>query len=150
MKEDRKIFPQLLLVEDNNADILLLEEAMADIGVDIDLQVVHDGETAMAYLYHQPPFEGAGRPDLILLDLNVPRKSGFSVLADIKQDEGLKQIPVIVLSTSSAVEDINRSYQMQANCFISKPSNLDQFIDIMCNIWSFWLQTAKLPQKGPL
>lgn len=137
----------LLLVEDNVADILLLEEVLAEIGRNFDLHVVNNGEEALSNLRNTPPFENAVRPDLILLDLNLPKKNGFEVLKTIKQDPGLLQIPVIVLSTSRAVEDINRCYGLGANCFISKPSDLDRFIEVINSMASFWLNTVCLPEN---
>ena len=136
----------LLIVEDNQADILLLEETFDQLGYKLDLHTVKDGEEALSYLYRQPPFNNASRPDLILLDMNLPRKNGFEVLAEIKEDETLKRIPVIVLSTSSADIDINRSYQLHANCFIIKPGDLDTFMDRIGKIMSFWLRTVSLPR----
>jgi len=138
----------ILLVEDNAADILLLEEAIADLGLELDLHVVNNGEEAMSYLMCRPPYEDAVRPDLILLDLNLPRKNGFDVLEEIKDDRYLLQIPVIILSTSRAEEDINRCYLLSANCFVNKPSDLEQFIEVMRSLASFWLNTACLPNSG--
>lgn len=137
----------VLLVEDNVADIILLEEAMDDSGMNIDLQVVHNGEEALKYLHRREPYGEAVIPALILLDLNLPRTDGFTVLAEIKQDKDLQQIPVIVLSTSQSEADINRSYRLHANCFITKPLGLDQFIHVVGSIGSFWLHTVKLPTK---
>ena len=142
-------FFELLLVEDNAADILLLREAIGEIGMNIHLHVVQDGEEAMKYLHQHDPYPGSVLPDLILLDLNLPRKNGFGILADIKTDEDLKEIPVIVLSTSRAEEDVSRSYRLHANCFISKPANLEEFMDVIRNIGTFWLDTARLPKHKP-
>lgn len=147
---DRKesgTYPVVLLVEDNAADILLLHEALEDFSMNIDLQVVHNGEEAVKYLHRREPYGDAEMPDLILLDLNLPRVNGFEVLEMIKQDNLLKHIPVIVLSTSQAEEDINRSYQLHANCFITKPLNLDRFMDVVGDIGSFWLSIVRLPTK---
>jgi len=136
----------VLLVEDNVADIILMEEAVDDIGLNIDLEVVHNGEEALQFLYRSEPYADAVRPDLILLDLNLPRTDGFAVLEKIKQDRDLMQIPVIVLSTSQSDADINRSYRLHANCFINKPLGLDQFMNVVSSIGSFWLHTVKLPK----
>lgn len=136
----------ILLVEDNAADILLFEEALMDICMNLNLNVVNNGEEAMAYLHRIPPFENAASPDLILLDLNLPKKNGFSVLEEVKQDTELLQIPIVVLSTSQADEDIARSYRLGANCFVSKPSDLDRFVGVIRSITSFWLDTVRLPK----
>lgn len=136
----------ILLVEDNAADILLFEEALMDISMNLNLNVVNNGEEAMAYLHRIPPFENAASPDLILLDLNLPKKNGFSVLEEVKQDTELLQIPIVVLSTSQSDEDIARSYRLRANCFVSKPSDLDRFVGVIRSITSFWLDTVRLPK----
>jgi CheY-like chemotaxis protein len=139
--------PCLLLVDDNAADILLLQEALVDSGMDIMLQVVNDGEEAMRYLYKEPPFDvvEAVLPDLILLDLNMPKKNGFAFLEEVKQAEDLKHIPIIVFSTSLAKEDINRSYRLYANAFVSKPADFALFTAAIKEIGSFWLNTVALP-----
>jgi CheY-like chemotaxis protein len=147
MSIDNDKINEVLLVEDNAADILLLQEALEDIGLDLNLYVVHNGEEAMSYLQQSGPYLEAVRPDLILLDLNLPKKNGFSVLEEIKQDSKLKQIPVIVLSTSQAQEDIDRCYLLQANCFITKPSDLEVFITVVKGIGEYWLDTVKLPAQ---
>ena len=138
----------ILLVEDNMADILLLQEALEDIDLDLRLHVVNNGEDAMDYLQQVESYKAAARPDLILLDLNLPKKNGFAVLEEIKQDAKLKHIPVIILSTSKAREDINRCYRLQANCYITKPLELDAFMVTIQRIADFWLQTVKLPESG--
>lgn len=143
-KKNKNLF-DILLVEDNAADILLLEEALADIAVKINLHVVNNGEEAISYLQQVEPFKAAIRPDLILLDLNLPKKNGFEVLEEIKQDSKLQQIPVVILSTSQAPEDVSRSYQLHANCYISKPSDLDRFMAVINSILGFWLSTVSLP-----
>lgn len=143
-KKNKNLF-DILLVEDNAADILLLEEALADIAVKINLHVVNNGEEAISYLQQVEPFKAAIRPDLILLDLNLPKKNGFEVLEEIKQDSKLQQIPVVILSTSQAPEDVSRSYQLHANCYISKPSDLGRFMAVINSILGFWLSTVSLP-----
>lgn len=140
--------PQVLLVEDNVADILLLEEAVADAGVELDLRTVHNGDDALAYLHRRPPFENAPRPAFILLDLNLPGKNGFDVLADIKRNGELHRIPVLILSTSRTEVDINRCYDLGANCYISKSSDIDRFIEVMLGVTSFWLKMVELPKIG--
>jgi chemotaxis family two-component system response regulator Rcp1 len=137
----------VLLVEDNVADIILLEEAMDDSGLNINLQVAQNGEEALNYLHRREPYGEADIPALILLDLNLPKTDGFTVLEEIKQDQKLMQIPVIVLSTSQSEADINRSYRLHANCFITKPLGLDQFITVVGSIGSFWLHTVMLPTR---
>lgn len=144
-KEKNKDLFDILLVEDNAADILLLEEALVDTAMKINLHVVNNGEEAMSYLQQVEPFKAAIRPDLILLDLNLPKKNGFAVLQEIKQDWKLQQIPVVILSTSQAPEDVSRSYQLHANCYISKPSDLSRFMAVVQSIFGFWLNTVSLP-----
>src|SRR5206468_784868 len=107
--------------------------------------VARDGVDALAYLHHEPPFADAPRPDLILLDLNLPRKDGREVLAELKADPRLKTIPVVVLTTSRAELDVLRSYELQANCFVTKPVDLDQFINAVKSIEDFWLTVVTLP-----
>lgn len=143
---DEKLF-NVLLVEDEAAEILLMEEILQETGMNLHLRVVNDGEETMKYLHRVAPYADAAAPDLILLDLNMPRKNGFEVLAEIKQDPALLHIPVIILSNSQAEEDINRSYRLHANCFISKPSDLERFIEVMKSISLFWLRTAQLPSR---
>lgn len=135
-----------LLVEDNEADILLLKEALDESELAISIQVARDGEEALEILKQRQRFADAARPDLILLDMNLPRKNGFELLKEIKQDDLLLSIPVIVLSTSAAPFDINRSYQLHANCFISKPGRLEEYLDMVSSLTTFWLKTATLPQ----
>jgi len=135
----------ILLVEDNPGDVRLTREALSEGRVPNRLSVVADGEQAMAFLRHQGEYASAPRPDIILLDLNLPRKSGFEVLADIKADPDLLRIPVVVLTTSQAEPDILKSYDLHANCFITKPVDFEQFIDSMRRIDGFWLGVVKLP-----
>ena len=136
---------KLLLIEDNPAEIMLMEEMLAEAGVALDLQVVHDGEAALAYLRRGGSFAEVSRPDLIMLDLNLPRMDGRQVLREIKGDPELLAIPVIILSTSQAEEDILQCYRLQANCYISKPVCLEEFIEVIQAIEHFWFHTVKLP-----
>src|SRR6186713_1317914 len=130
----------VLLVEDDPGDVVLIEEAFEHNKVRNSLQVVGDGVEAMEYLR-----SAAARPDLVLLDLNLPRKDGREVLAEIKADPELKRIPVVVLTTSKADEDILRSYDLHANCYITKPVDLEQFIEVVRSIDDFWLTVVRLP-----
>src|SRR5688500_16608771 len=136
---------EILLVEDNLGDIRLTQVALKDSKIANTLNVVKDGVDALAYLRREGPFANAVRPDLILLDLNLPRKGGREVLEEIKADEILRRIPVVVLTTSSADEDIIRSYNLHANCFITKPVDLNSFVTIVKSIEHFWFQIVKLP-----
>src|SRR5262245_13128614 len=137
----------ILLVEDNLGDVELTREALEDAKVLNTLHVVLDGMEAMAFLRRQGPYAQAPRPDLILLDLNLPKKDGREVLADIKADEDLKVIPVIVLTTSRADEDILKSYQLSANCYISKPVGFASFAAVIRSIENFWFTVVVLPPK---
>jgi CheY-like chemotaxis protein len=136
---------QILLVEDSPGDIRLTREVLRDAKIANELNIVGDGETAMAYLRRQGRHADAVRPDLILLDLNLPRKDGREVLAEIKQDPDLHTIPVIVLTTSAAEQDVLRSYDLKAACYITKPIDLDEFIAVVRSIESFWLSIVRLP-----
>lgn len=136
---------EILLVEDSLADARLTKRALLKCRVANNLHVVRDGVEAMAFLHRRDPFESAPRPDLILLDLNLPRKDGRSVLADIKSDERLRTIPVVVLTTSIAPEDVQTCYQLHANCFLVKPVDLEAFTSTILAIEEFWLTRAKLP-----
>jgi two-component system, chemotaxis family, response regulator Rcp1 len=135
----------ILLVEDNPGDVRLTKEAMRDSKVRNNMEVVEDGVEALAFLHKAGPFAGFFRPDLILLDLNLPRKSGLEVLQEIKADESLKRIPVVILTTSQAEKDIVKSYDLHANAYITKPVDLDQFIAVVKAIEGFWLEIVKLP-----
>jgi len=135
----------ILLVEDNIAHIRLIQEAFKERQFNHDLNVVRDGVEAMQFLRNLPPYEAAARPDLILLDLNLPRKDGRTVLAEVKSHASLKRIPIVVLTTSSSAEDIDTSYDLHANCYIRKSRNLQQLFDVVHQIESFWLQTVSLP-----
>lgn len=136
---------KILLVEDNPADVRLTKEAMRDAKVRNRLRVARDGVEAMAFLRRQGQFAGAPRPDLILLDLNLPKKDGRDVLAEIKTDEDLRRIPVVILTTSQAEQDILRTYDLHANCYVNKPVGLDEFITVIQAIEDFWLTIVKLP-----
>ena len=138
---------ELLLVEDSPGDVRLTIEALKEGRVINNLTVVQDGEEAIAVLRQQGKYADAPRPDLILLDLNLPRKGGLEVLAEIKEDPDLKQIPVVVLTTSQAEQDILRTYQLHANCYIVKPVDLNQFMNVVQAIKSFWLALVMLPPR---
>jgi chemotaxis family two-component system response regulator Rcp1 len=136
---------EILLVEDNPGDVRLTLEAFKEGRVLNNLTVVKDGVEALAYLRRQGPYADAKLPDLILLDLNLPRKSGREVLVEIKEDEHLKTIPVVVLTTSADQRDITRAYSDHANCYITKPVDLEQFLRAVHSIESFWLTLVRLP-----
>lgn len=138
---------KILLVEDNPGDVRLTMEALKDAEVPNKLSVVRDGVEAMEFLRRQGQYATAARPDLILLDLNLPRKDGRQVLKEIKADDTLKRIPVVVLTTSRAEEDILKAYDLNANCYITKPVDLDQFTQVMQAIEVFWLTVVKLPKS---
>jgi CheY-like chemotaxis protein len=137
----------VLLVEDNPGDVRLTMEALKDGKVRNDLYVARDGVEAMAFLHREGQYTEVPRPDLVLLDLNLPRKDGREVLAEMKTDETLRRIPVVVLTTSQAEEDILKTYDLHANCYITKPVDLDQFIQIVQSIEEFWLTIVKLPAE---
>jgi len=138
---------EILLVEDNPADVRLTREALNSDRLWNNLSVAKDGVEAMAYLRRQGRFAAAPRPDLILLDLNLPKKDGREVLAEIKADPNLMRIPVVVLTTSDAEEDILKTYGLHANCYITKPVDLRQFMKVLKSIEDFWLAIVKLPPK---
>jgi CheY-like chemotaxis protein len=135
----------ILLVEDNPADVRLTREALKEVKVNNSMFVVADGIDALAYLRLETPYTEATRPDLILLDLNMPRMDGFEVLQLIKQDPDLKRIPVVTLTTSQAEQDIVKGYNLHANAYVTKPVDLDQFIKVIKTIEGFWLEIVKLP-----
>ena len=137
---------QILLVEDNPADVRLAREALKGGPVENNLNVVPDGIEAVAYLRREGNYAGVSRPELILLDLNLPKKDGREVLAQIKADDDLKTIPVIVLTTSSADQDIQTAYRLHANCYVVKQLDLDAYISSVRSIENFWFRTAKLPR----
>jgi CheY-like chemotaxis protein len=136
----------ILLVEDNPGDVRLMREALAEAGVDTQLSVVYDGEAALNFLRHTNGYSESPRPDLIFLDLNLPRRDGREVLSEIKQDERLRRIPVVVLTTSEAERDILHAYDLHANCYVKKPIDLDQFIHVVRECEKFWLHIARLPR----
>jgi len=149
MSFSKRIRPvEILLVEDNPGDIRLTKEAMKEAKIINNLNVVEDGVEALAYLRKKGKFKGANRPDLILLDLNLPKKNGREVLAEIKQDINLKQIPVVILTVSRAEEDVLKTYELHANCFITKPVDMDQFIKVVKSIEDFWFSIVKLPPNN--
>ena len=135
----------ILLVEDNAADVRLTQEVLTDSKVTNNLSVANDGAEALLRLRQQGKFKGTPRPDLILLDLNLPVKDGREVLAQIKNDPELKAIPVVILTTSKAEEDIVRTYNLHANCYITKPVDLEQFVTVVNYIEDFWLAIVRLP-----
>jgi CheY-like chemotaxis protein len=136
---------EILLVEDNPGDVRLTREALKDSKLHNNLSVVEDGAEALAFLRRQGKYANAPRPDILLLDLNLPRIDGRQVLEEIKQDDELKRIPVVVLTTSASEQDILMSYNLHANCYITKPVDLNQFITIVKNIENFWFSIVKLP-----
>lgn len=138
---------EILLVEDNPGDVWLTREALKDAKVHNNLHVIADGEDALAFLRGEGRFSGAPRPDLLLLDLNLPRKNGREVLAEVKQDADLRRIPVVILTSSTAEEDLVRSYDLHANCYVTKPLGLDQFLCVVKAIEDFWLSIVKLPPR---
>ena len=140
---------EILLVEDNAADVRLTEEALREGKVRNNLHVARDGMEALEFLKRQGKHAKATRPDLILLDLNLPRRDGREVLAEIKNDPELKMIPVVVLTTSSAEADILKSYKLHANCYITKPVDLEQFVTVVKSIDDFWLTVVRLPSETP-
>ena len=137
----------VLLVEDSPGDVRLTREAFREANMSIQMYVASDGVEAMAFLRQEAPYNDAPRPDLILLDLNLPRMDGREVLAHIKADDSLKTIPTVILTTSEAEADIVKSYQLQANSYLSKPVGLEAFESLVKSINDFWLVRAKLPQR---
>lgn len=148
MSAPRYVRPiEILLVEDNPGDIRLTEEALQDAKVRNNLHLARTGNQALEFLQQKGKFSDVPRPDLILLDLNLPEKSGMEVLSEIKKAEQLKSIPVVVLTSSQAEEDILKAYNLNANCYIAKPVDLDQFIRVVRSIEDFWFSIVKLPTK---
>ncbi|MEM9484792.1 MAG: response regulator [Cyanobacteria bacterium P01_F01_bin.116] len=145
MDAGRKV---IFLIEDNRGDIRLIQEALKNAGTPCDIAIARDGVEAMAYLRQEGDFHQARLPDLILLDLNLPKKDGREVLAEIKADPTLKHIPVVVLTTSRNEDDIFNSYDLHVNCYISKSRNLAQLFTIIQGIEEFWLKTATLPKPS--
>jgi len=138
---------ELLLVEDNPGDVRLTQEALKEGSLPVHLSVARDGVEALDFLRHRAPFDDSPTPDLILLDLNLPRKNGREVLSEIKNDPLLKRIPVLVMTTSRADQDIQKAYSLNANCYITKPMDLDEFLRIVKSIEDFWLKTVTLPKQ---
>ena len=137
----------ILLVEDNPGDTRLVIEAMREAKLENYIHVVEDGIEAMQFLRREGRFGDAPRPDLILLDLNLPKKDGRAVLAEVKADPVLKRIPVVVLTTSQAEEDVLRAYDLHANCYITKPVDMEQFMKVVAQIDEFWIRLVTLPNK---
>lgn len=147
MKKNRSLMTpiEILLVEDNPGDARLAKEALKDSKLANNLYIADDGVEAMDFLNKVGKYSSMPRPDLVILDLNLPKKDGREVLAEIKNDDNLKRIPVVILTISQAEEDILKSYNLHANCFISKPIDLDQFMKVVKSIEDFWLTIVKLP-----
>jgi CheY-like chemotaxis protein len=139
---------EILLVEDSPGDVRLTQEAFKDAKVHVNLQVASDGVEALALLRREGEYANSPRPDLILLDLNLPKKDGRQVLKEIKESSTLKSIPVVILTTSAAEADILRSYLLHANCYITKPVDLAGFLNVVKSIDNFWLSVVKLPHEG--
>jgi CheY-like chemotaxis protein len=138
---------EVLLVEDNPGDVRLTREALKDGKVSNNLSVMQDGVEALRFLRREGPYADAPRPDVVLLDLNLPKKDGREVLQEMKQDRSLRTIPVVVLTSSDAERDIVGAYELQANCYITKPVDLDQFITAVKSIEDFWFSIVKLPPE---
>ncbi len=138
---------EILLVEDNPGDVRLILEAMKEGKMHNNVSVAVDGVEAMAFLHREDGHAEAPRPDIIFLDLNLPRKDGRTVLAEIKQDPHLRRIPVVILTTSKAEEDVLKSYDLHANAYITKPGDLEQFIKVVQSVEDFWVQIVKLPME---
>lgn len=146
MEDDTRSI-QILLVEDNPGDARLTLEAMREAKVQNKIHIVEDGVQAMQFLRREGTYADAPRPDLILLDLNLPKKDGREVLAEVKADPALRRIPVVVLTTSSADEDVLRAYDLHANCYVTKPVDLTQFMKIVSRIEEFWVKVVILPKE---
>ena len=136
---------KILLVEDNPGDVRLIQEAMKESKILYSIYVGKDGQEALDFLYKNGDYKDSPKPDLVLLDLNLPKVSGQEVLEKIKNDSTLSKIPVIILTTSKADEDVLKSYELHANCFITKPADFEQFIHVINTIQNFWLEIVKLP-----
>lgn len=139
---------EILLVEDNPGDVRLAREALKGTSETSRLNVVRDGEEGLAFLRREGKYAAAPAPDVVLLDLNLPKKSGRQVLADMKGDPKLRKIPVVVLTSSSARQDVQSSYELHANCFVSKPHDLEQYLSTVRSIHDFWLSVAVLPSAS--
>jgi len=135
---------EVLLVEDDPGDVILTKEGLRASKLHINLHVVDNGEKALAFLHREPPYEDAPRPGLIILDLNLPRVNGMEVLREIKSNDELKTIPTVILTTSRAEEDVVRSYKLGANCYVSKPLNLDEFVKVVSSIENFWFTVVEI------
>lgn len=138
---------EFLLVEDNPGDVRLTCEALTESKVKNNLSIVGDGMEAMEFLHRQGKYADAPRPDVILLDLNLPKKNGLEVLAEIKADASLKRIPVVIITSSEAEQDVLRTYDLHVNCYVNKPVDLEQFIKVVQSIETFWLTIVKLPSE---
>ena len=138
---------EILLVEDNKGDVGLIEEVFEEAKIRNNLHVAEDGEEAMLYLRGKGKFSGSLRPDIVILDLNLPNKDGREVLREIKEDNNLKNIPVIILTSSIAEKDILRAYELNANAYVTKPLDFNQFINVVGSIVNFWLEIIQLPTK---
>ena len=138
---------EILIVEDNKGDVGLIEEVFEEAKIKNNLHVAEDGEEAILYLRGEGKFSGSPRPDIVLLDLNLPKKEGLEVLREIKEDINLKNIPVIILTSSSAENDITRAYELHANAYVTKPLDFNQFINVVGSIVNFWLEIVQLPSK---
>jgi chemotaxis family two-component system response regulator Rcp1 len=137
----------ILLVEDNPGDIRLTQETLTSSKMHNNVIVVNNGEEALAYLYRRGKYQNASCPDLIILDLNLPKKGGLEVLEQVKEDPELKHIPIVILTSSKAEEDILKTYNLHANCYVTKPLDLEQFCTVVNTIESFWLSIVKLPKS---
>lgn len=138
---------EILLVEDNEGDVGLIEEVFEEIKIRNNLHVAEDGEMAVHYLLGEGKYSGSTLPDLVLLDLNLPKKDGREVLEEIKSDDNLKNIPIVILTTSQAEKDILKAYDLHANAYVNKPIDFEQFIEVVKSIANFWLRIVKLPTK---
>ncbi|MGZ4976582.1 MAG: response regulator [Methylobacter sp.] len=140
-------FAEFLLVEDNPGDVRLTCEALTESKVKNNLSIVGDGLEAMAFLHREGKYADAPRPDVILLDLNLPKKNGLEVLAEIKADSSLRRIPVVIITSSEAEQDVLKTYDLHVNCYVNKPVDLEQFIKVVQSIETFWLTIVKLPSE---
>ncbi|BAU08784.1 two-component response regulator [Fischerella sp. NIES-3754] len=138
---------EILLIEDNPGDVELTKIALEDSKISVNLNIVEDGVEAIAFLRREGKYANVPHPDIVLLDLNLPKKDGREVLAEIKADDKLKRIPVVVLTTSQAEEDVLKVYNLSANCYITKPVDFDQFVKIVQSIENFWFTIVKLPPE---
>jgi chemotaxis family two-component system response regulator Rcp1 len=146
-RKEQKRPLDIMLAEDSNADVKLISKALAETKIIHNLHVAHDGEEALRFIYKKPPFEKAANPDVILLDLNLPKVNGKEILRLIKRDDHFLQIPIIILSTSDAEQDIRDAYQLHANCYICKPRDIFRWLEVFQMITTFWLKAAQLPSS---